>query len=369
MKFSISTSFYKRSDKVDNLYQQILNQTYTNWEWIVTDDFSEENNAEQLLKEICSKDPRVKYYPQVRKKECFYNPQRGASGDIIVMLDSDDYAYPKLLEIYYNFFQKHSDVMGISCLSYTVNADGEFVEIQGSGNYKSGDHPTFNYTPMSRAFRNIYPEFDNGVLKWYQNDTNIVRHMEYLGKWFYLPRTLCEYYYSEDTFSRKDRPSKDWEDVTRERMFIESKFPSLQDNDRCSQFLYFLPVEDLARDFATGNFNKQTIPQNVLYINSEVKIYEKQLLKELFFDHNLYFDPSLDIKFDEIIVSLNSSTIDNLPEITKLLVKSNPSTFIKFRLDTRTNNDLDQIKKLIRSLYKSYGWKNCGYEYYFNTAV
>ena len=50
MKFSISTTFYKRGDKVQHLYQQILDQTHTDWEWIVTDDFSEENSAEEALK-------------------------------------------------------------------------------------------------------------------------------------------------------------------------------------------------------------------------------------------------------------------------------------------------------------------------------
>jgi glycosyltransferase involved in cell wall biosynthesis len=369
MKFSISTSFYKRSDKVQHLYQQILDQTYTNWEWIVTDDFSEENNAEQSLKEICAKDPRVKYYHQSRKKECFYNPQRGASGDIIVMLDSDDYAFPKLLEIYHNFLSKHPEVMGISCLSQTIDGNGEFVEIQGGGNFKTGDAPTFNYTPMSRAFRNIYPEFDNGVMKWYQNDTNIVRHMEYLGKWFYLPRILCEYYYSPDTVSRALRPDEEWVDIERERLFIESKFPTLHQQDICSQFLYFISIEDIARDFSLGEFNKTTSKNNILYINSDLKLYEKQLLKELFFDQSLYFDYNLDKKFDEIIVSLNSSTCENLPQITQVLLETNKDTHIKFKLNLKTNPNVDEIHQLISSLYGSYGWLSCGYEIYFITAV
>lgn len=369
MKFSISTSFYKRSDKVQYLYQQILDQTYTKWEWIVTDDFSEENNAEQLLKEICDKDPRVKYYHQSRKKECFYNPQRGASGDIIVMLDSDDYAYPKLLETYHIFFTKYSEIMGISCLSYTINEKGVFVEIQGSGTYKSGDSPTFNYTPMSRAFRNIYPEFDDGILKWYQNDTNIVRHMEYLGKWFYIPRTLCDYYYSEDTFSRKDRPDEELEDIIKERRFIESKFPSLHNENKCSQFLYFLSIEDLARDFSIGDFNRTNTRKNILYINADLKLYEKQLISELFFDHNVYFNSNLDTKFDEIIIASNETTFTYLYSIISILKESNKDTHVKMRLDIRSNISLNQVEDNLVYLFNSYGWKNCGYEYYFNTAV
>ena len=152
-------------------------------------------------------------------------------------------------------------------------------------------------------------------------------------------------------------------------MFIESKFPSLHYNDKCYQFLYFLPVETIARDFAIGDFNRFTTHKNILYINSEIKLPEKQLLKELFFDHNLYFDSNLDIKFDEIIIALNPLTCEHLPDITNSLVKTNKDTHVKFRLDIRTNLDLNQVQELILLLYKSYGWKNCGYEYYFNTAV
>ena len=39
MKFSISTAFYRRGHLVEEIYYQILNQTHTDWEWVVTDDF------------------------------------------------------------------------------------------------------------------------------------------------------------------------------------------------------------------------------------------------------------------------------------------------------------------------------------------
>lgn len=369
MKFSISTTFYKRAHTVEHLYQQILDQTHTDWEWIVTDDFSEENSAEELLKEICAKDSRVKYYQQSRKKEIFWNPQKGSTGDIVIVLDSDDYAFPKLLEIYNHFFIKHPEVMGISCLSHTINENGSFVEIQGGGNFNCEDFSTFNFTPMSRAFRNIYPEFDDGTLNWYQSDTNIVRHMEVLGKWFYIPRTLCEYYYSSDTISRAKRTDEQWADIERERLFIENKFPFLHNEDKCSSFLYYIPVRDIARDFGLCDFNKSTTRKKILYINSDIKPYERQLLKELFFDHDLYFDFNLNIKFDEIVVSLNESTCYNLIQVTQVLQETNKGTHIKFKLDERVNPSKENVHKLINSLYGSYGWVVGGFETYFITAV
>ena len=55
MKFSIVTSFYNTSEYVEKLYNSLLSQTYQNWEWIVTDDFSKNSAKEQLL-EISKRD-------------------------------------------------------------------------------------------------------------------------------------------------------------------------------------------------------------------------------------------------------------------------------------------------------------------------
>ena len=369
MKFSISTSFYKRSHLVEILYKQILDQTYKDWEWIVTDDFSEENNAEQLLKEICAQDSRVKYYHQSRKKECFYNPQRGTSGDIVVQFDSDDYAYPRLLEVYNELFLKHPDVMGISCLSHTVDNYDSWVEIQGGGSYEPENQNKFSITPMGRAWRNIITSFDEGKLQYYQNDTNIVRHIETRGKWLYLPRVLYKYYYSLDTFSRiPDRSDEEYIKIENERLFIESKFPELNNPDKLTSSLYYFPIQNQARDFATGDFNLSTTRKKILYIKENSKVYERHLLKELFYDHDLYFDYNLDLKFDEIIISLTSGTLNNLQQIKSKLEQTNKDTFIKMRYDTRINFEKN-IHNVIGEVFSGFGWYHTGYEAFFNTAV
>jgi len=370
MKFSISTSFYRRSHLVENLYQQILNQTYIDWEWIVTDDFSDYNNAEEILKEICNKDPRVKYYHQSRKKECFYNPQRGCTGDIIIQFDSDDYAYPKILEIYNHFFLKHPEVAGISCLSHTVDSNGNWIEIQGGGTYNFEDYSTFNYTPMGRAWRNIIDEFDNGTLRWYQNDTNIIRHIESKGKWLYLPRVLYKYYYSQDTFSREPgRTTEQFTDIENERLFIESKFPYLNNPDKVSCSLYYLPITKQARDFSLGEFNISKGRKKILYIKQNIKPYERQLLKELFFDYDLCFDYNTQEIFDEIIVHINKETLNELDNIKLILDQTNKGTFIKFKLDQREDVTHEDVNLKMNNLFESYGWVTGGYEIYFITAI
>lgn len=371
MKFSISTTFYKRGFDVERIYNQVLDQTYNDWEWVVTDDFSETDSAKEKLLDICSKDPRVKYFEQSRKKEMYWNPQKGCSGTHILQLDSDDYLYPKTLEVYRHLFLKHPEVSGMSCISYIVDANDVWVEMQGGGHYNFEEHSNFNFVPSAKMFKNIFPEFDDGYLEWYQQDTNIVRHMETVGKWLYVPRVLYKYSYAETTISRQPgRSQEDYDDIERERLFIEDKFAHLKDQDKTTALLYYLPVKENSRELSIGDFNLAKTRQKVLYVKEGIKVYEKQLLKEIFFDHDLYFDISLPIKFDEIIISLNNpEIIPNLESIAQSLTLYNTGTFIKLSMDVRNYSDVEYVKKSLTDIFGGVGFKFSGYEYFFNTAL
>ena len=373
MKFSISTSFYKRGHLVESVYQQVLDQTYTNWEWIVTDDFSEENSAREKLLEICAEDSRVKYYEQSRKKECFYNPQRGATGDIIVMFDSDDYAYPKVLEVYHHMFTKHPEIAGISCYSHNINNgwfDGVYPYYEPNGLFNSN---ALGEIMMCRAFKNIFIEFDDGILKSHYNDLNIIRHIETIGKWLTIPRTLMNYdktgFFTNSTYDpntqlyyfEKDKYSKE------EHSFIENKFPHLYDLNRYSSFSYYFPILDVSRTLCFGEFNKSLGTKNILLINPVIKLYQKQLLKELYYDHNIYYDYTLNQKFDEIAVEINDITIELLPEIKQILSQSNPGTRIYFRkLD---HYDSNILYPKLQEIFGGVGHHTLGYESFFITGT
>ena len=370
MKISISTSFYRRNHLVETLYKQILDQTHTDWEWVVTDDFSDYGDAKDKLLDICANDSRVKYYEQSRKKECFYNPQRGTTGEIVIQLDSDDYAYPKTLEVYNHLFLKHPEVMGMSSFCDSRSPNGDFREIQAGCDYVIGDHPTFNLTPMARAWRNVIHSFDEGEMDYFQNDTNIVRHCENLGKWLWIPRTFYRYYYSDDTFSRlPGRSDDEFRKIEVERQYIENKFPHLHDDDKCSLSLYYQPVYNLARDFALANFNESAKRQKLLYVKEDIKPFERALLKELFFDHDLYFDPKLNIKFDEIFISLSGQMINNINEVNNLLKTYNNNTPVKLRYHKSTNYNIDDVHDIINKTFGSNGWNTSGHEIFFITAI
>lgn len=362
MKFTISTSFYKRGDQVEYLYNQVTNQTYDDWEWVVTDDFSQENSAKEALLDLASKDPRIKYFEQSRKKELFYNPNRMSTGKRIVMFDSDDFTYPKTLEVYNHMFLKHPEVMGISCEAHTVEHNGDWVEIGGGGHQIFENNTTWNFIPFCRSWNNVIPEFDDGKLQWYQNDCNIVRHVENLGKWLYLPRVLYKYVYTKDSFCKAFWSYEELASIEEERLFIESKFPHLHNPDKMTTSLYYLPISYLARDLAISSFNMSKTRKKVLYIKSDIKPFERTLLTELYFDHDLYFDINLNIKFDDIIISLNPETLNNIETIASTLRNNHLGTEVVVKYDEHYKLNWEEVANRLVGAFGGYVWCKGGYE-------
>ena len=361
MKFTVSTSFYKRGAQVSNIYNQVKNQTYNDWEWVVTDDFSSEKSAKEALLDLAATDSRIKYFEQTRKKELFYNGNRISTGSRVVVFDSDDFAYPKTLEVYNHFFLKHPEVMGMSCEPYITGLEGQWVGIGGGGELFTEENTKYNFIPHCRSWRNVILEFDDGKLQWFQNDTNVVRHVENLGKWLHLPRVLCNYTYSKDSFSRSLFTDAEILSIEKERRFIESKFPHLNNPDKITTSLYYLPVSYLARDFSVSSFNTSKTRNKILYIKSDIKPFERSLLNELFFDHDLYYDFNLDMKFDNIVVCLNVETLNNIENIHAKLRDNHLGTEVIIKYDDHYKLNWDEVSSRL-NIFGGYSWRKFGYE-------
>lgn len=92
MKFSILIAHYNNAIFFKDCFESILNQTYTNWEVIIVDDYSEEAQK-QAVKELISGDERFLFYENDGNKGVGYTKKRCAelaTGDICGFLDPDD---------------------------------------------------------------------------------------------------------------------------------------------------------------------------------------------------------------------------------------------------------------------------------------
>ena len=91
-KVSIITATYNSSKEIRGTYQSILNQSYENWEWLVTDDCSSDSTF-IILEDIAKNDPRVRVYHNPVNSGAAVsrnNSLNHAAGEFIAFIDSDD---------------------------------------------------------------------------------------------------------------------------------------------------------------------------------------------------------------------------------------------------------------------------------------
>ncbi|MCE7566317.1 glycosyltransferase [Aliivibrio fischeri] len=97
---SIITPMFNCSSTIIDTYQSILEQSYSDWEWLITDDCSSDNSV-AILKEISKFDERVKISVNSSNLGAAHSRNNSiarAKGDFIAFLDSDDLWLPKKLE-------------------------------------------------------------------------------------------------------------------------------------------------------------------------------------------------------------------------------------------------------------------------------
>jgi teichuronic acid biosynthesis glycosyltransferase TuaG len=114
MLVSIITPCYNSEKYIQETYNSINNQSYSNWEWIVINDNSDDMSLDLLLK-ISNYDKRVIILNNSFNCGSAFSRNRGieiAKGSFLTFIDSDDIWLP-------NFIEK--------VLYYMINNDFDFV--------------------------------------------------------------------------------------------------------------------------------------------------------------------------------------------------------------------------------------------------
>lgn len=131
---SIITPTYNRAKIINATLDSFINQTYTDWECIVVDDHSTDN-TEDIIASYISKDSRFRYIKNQRTKGAQGARNTGllnAKGDWIVFFDSDNFMYPKFLELLYDkVITENTDI----CTCFTNITDINTNEIIGSSKF------------------------------------------------------------------------------------------------------------------------------------------------------------------------------------------------------------------------------------------
>jgi len=108
---SIITATYNSSKEVLETYQSIKEQSYRNWEWLITDDCSTDNTF-VIIRELMQQDNRINAFKNNNNSGAAVsrnNSLSHAKGDFIAFIDSDDLWLPEKLEKQLFFMNKNID--------------------------------------------------------------------------------------------------------------------------------------------------------------------------------------------------------------------------------------------------------------------
>lgn len=122
-KVSIIMPSYNSSKFVGESIQSVLDQTYTDWELLITDDCSKDNSVE-VINGYVAKDNRIKLFPlekNVGAASARNVSISNATGKYIAFLDSDDLWLPNKLERQLKFMQENNCALSMS--DYNVIAE------------------------------------------------------------------------------------------------------------------------------------------------------------------------------------------------------------------------------------------------------
>ena len=118
---SVIMPCYNREKYIVEAIESILNQTYTNFEFIIIDDCSTDNTFE-IVKEYAKKDNRILALKKDKNYCYVHSLNKGieiAKGKYIARMDDDDISLPERFEKQVEFLEKNEDIIAL----------GTFIEI------------------------------------------------------------------------------------------------------------------------------------------------------------------------------------------------------------------------------------------------
>jgi glycosyltransferase involved in cell wall biosynthesis len=108
----------------------ILQQTFTDFEFLIVDDASTDNSISIIQS---YNDPRIRLIRNEQNSGISATLNRGieaARCELIARMDADDISYPERLEKQYRFFQQHPDCALLSTWVREITPDGEPVRTE-----------------------------------------------------------------------------------------------------------------------------------------------------------------------------------------------------------------------------------------------
>lgn len=219
MKFSVLIAHFNNSKYFKDCYDSLLLQTYENWEAIILDDASDENEkvaVQNLIKE----DNRFKFFDNTENQGVGFTKSKLielATGEIVGYVDPDDAILPTAIEKSMAIFQKDKDAVLTYSRFYSCDKDLKPLKSFKSAQQVQNNDPYFFNYPIQIAhfvcFKKatyLATEKMNPELK-ISEDQDLYLKLYEKGKVVFINETNYLYRTHEGGISQNDHKQKSYD--------------------------------------------------------------------------------------------------------------------------------------------------------------
>jgi len=127
-KISVIMPFYNCASFLDDAISSIINQTFTDFEFIIINDASTDNSDEIVQRYL--NDSRIVYIKNKENKKITHNLNKGldlARAEIIARMDGDDVSEPERLREQYEYLMKNKDIVLVGSFATLIDRVGKKI--------------------------------------------------------------------------------------------------------------------------------------------------------------------------------------------------------------------------------------------------
>ncbi|PIF43439.1 glycosyltransferase involved in cell wall biosynthesis [Chryseobacterium sp. 52] len=219
MKFSILIAHYNNAVLFRDCYRSLLAQTYQNWEAVILDDASSEEEKEQI-KTIIAEDERFKFFENEKNSGVGVTKSKLidlASGDICGFVDPDDAILPEALEKAVDIFTRKKNV--VLAYSRFMSCDKDLKPVapfKSAMQVQNKDPYFFNYPIQIAHFVTFRKDIYEQTEKMNQNlkiseDQDLYLKMYEKGDVYFIDETNYLYRTHTGGISQNENKSKSYE--------------------------------------------------------------------------------------------------------------------------------------------------------------
>lgn len=194
-KLTVLMPVYNAEKFLAPAMESILQQTFTDFEFLILDDGSTDSSIEIIQS---YRDPRIRFYRNEQNMGISPTLNKGielARAEFIARMDADDIAYPERLQKQYDYLETHPDCSLVSSLVRVISEEGQFIR---QDKFRS-DYFYYNLTFIcwiyhpTVVYRKKAVEAVNMYTAAYSEDYELFWQLTRRFKFYNLPEVLLDY--------------------------------------------------------------------------------------------------------------------------------------------------------------------------------